>query len=212
MKILVVLNGDVSLEHLKKLIEEHDKVIVADGAVAKLLGIDERPDFVVGDMDSADDEMLNKLEEEGVEIIRAARDSDLSDAEIAVRKALEIGAYEITMTGSSGGRVDHTFANFGLLMNPDVSVPINICEDSFEAFVVRDKEVFDSVPGRTVSLIPLALEVKDIWTEGFKRDFLGDSLHIGTSRGLSNEVVSPTVEVAIGAGALLVIHYREKLS
>ncbi len=211
MKVLVILNGDVSLENLKGLVEEHDKVIAADGAVAKALGIGVTPDYVVGDMDSADDETLKKLEEQGTEIVRAARESELTDAEISVRKALEIGAYEITMTGTSGGRVDHTFANFGLLMNPEISVPIHICEDNFEAFVVRDKEVFDSVPGRTISLIPLAIEVKDIWTDGLKWNYMGHSLHIGTSRGLSNEVVASPVEIAIGSGALLVIHYREKL-
>lgn len=212
MEVLIVLNGNVSLEYLKGLIKGHDKVIAADGAVAKLLGIEARPDYVVGDMDSADNEILEQLENEGVEIVRAARESDLTDAEVAVRKALEIGAYEITMTGTSGGRVDHTFANFGLLMNPDVSVPIHICEDNFEAFVVRDKEVFDSVPGRTISLIPLAIEVKDIWTDGLKWNYMGDSLHIGTSRGVSNEVVSSPVEIAVGSGAILVIHYKERLN
>ncbi len=211
MKVLVILNGSVSLEYLKGLIKEHDKIIAADGAVAKLLGIEAKPDLVVGDMDSVEEAILEKLENEGVEIIRAAKDSDFTDAEVAVRKALEIGAYEITLTGTSGGRVDHTFANFGLLMNPDVSVPIHICEDNFQAFVVRDKEIFDSVPGRTVSLIPLAIEVKDIWTDGLKWNYMGDSLHIGTSRGISNEVVSSPVEIAIGSGALLVIHYKEKL-
>jgi thiamine pyrophosphokinase len=61
-------------------------------------------------------------------------------------------------------------------------------------------------PGDLVSLFPVDATVEDITTEGLRYPLRGESLTLGPSRGLSNELTGQTARVTIGRGRLLVVH------
>lgn len=86
-----------------------DAVYAADSGLTGVheAGLD--ADFVVGDMDSLEDQdMLLSFDEH--RIIRAPCDKDETDTELALALMRNNGIDEIVMVGGGGGRMDHFFA------------------------------------------------------------------------------------------------------
>ncbi|MDL2227206.1 hypothetical protein LJB86_06085 [Deltaproteobacteria bacterium OttesenSCG-928-M10] len=61
-------------------------------------------------------------------------------------------------------------------------------------------------PGDLLSLLPLGEDVRDISLTGCRFALSGDTLKVGLSRGLSNELSAETADLDFAAGSLLVIH------
>jgi thiamine pyrophosphokinase len=59
--------------------------------------------------------------------------------------------------------------------------------------------------GGTVSVVPISPEVAGITYEGLLYPLRGATLPLGSTRGVSNEVVGQPVTIAIARGTLLVI-------
>ncbi|RKZ01813.1 MAG: thiamine diphosphokinase [Candidatus Hydrothermota bacterium] len=210
MKVLIVNNGQIDEKFVKTIVERHDTVIAVSEALKKLMDLGIMPQIAVGNFKFMPQEDVDELESKGLQFFKFPLHKDKTDVEIAVLKANEMGAYEISLTGTVGTRIDHQLASFQLLAHPDISVPLKIVEPRFEAFAVRNRIVFDTEPGNLISLIPLSDEVTDIWTDGLSQNLYGERLICGLSRGISNKAVSPTVEIAIGRGILLVIHFLKR--
>jgi len=84
-------------------------VIAADSGLITAEESGFKPAFVIGDMDSLDDESrLSAYPPERV--IRYPHDKDYTDTELAFSLALEKGCEDIWLIGGGGGRIDHLFA------------------------------------------------------------------------------------------------------
>ena len=166
MKVLIVNNGQIDEKFVKTIVGRHDTVIAVSEALKKLMDFGIMPQIAVGNFRFMPQEDVDKLESKGIQFFKFPLHKDKTDVEIAVLKANEMGAYEISLTGTVGTRIDHQLANFQLLAHPDISIPLKIVEPGFEAFAVRGRTVFDTEPGNPISLIPLSDEVADICTYG----------------------------------------------
>jgi len=60
-------------------------------------------------------------------------------------------------------------------------------------------------PGSVVTLLPVGGNAQGVATRGLRYPLDGETLRVGRSRGLSNEVVEAPASVWLGAGTLLVI-------
>ena len=87
-----------------------DLVIAADGGYDSLKGAGIRCDLLIGDLDSITDVPS------GLEIIRYPVKKDETDMMLAYLEGAKRGYVDFEIHGATGGRADHTFANYSLLL------------------------------------------------------------------------------------------------
>ena len=198
-----------------------DLVIAADGGLrwAQKLGV--QVDVVVGDMDSAEGAALAEAEAGGAEIVRHDPDKDATDLELALRLACDRGASIITLIGGHGGRLDHFLGNITLLASLPKGVQAQALMGQTEIFVTHghgtrtanqqaEELVLNGKPGQLVSLIPWGGDAAGIKTEGLRWPLAAETLPLGTSRGISNEMTSTQASVSLESGTLLVVVNRSR--
>ncbi len=89
---------------------DSDLVIAADGGYDSLTKAGIRCDLLIGDLDSITEVPT------GVEIIRYPVKKDETDMMLAYLAGAERGYADFEIHGATGGRQDHTFANYCLLL------------------------------------------------------------------------------------------------
>ena len=215
MKAIVVAGGDAAADDAAHLANA-DLVIAADSGAAWLSGIGVRPDLVVGDMDSIDPGLLDRLAGEGATIERHEPDKDQSDAELAVERAVAAEASEVLILGALGGeRADHELANLLLLADPrweGSNLAIVRGGTTVRALRGGRRLDLDGEEGDFVTLLAVEGEAAGARTEGLRFPLLGETLQVGRSRGLSNQVEHVPASVSLERGTLLVIETRKERS
>ncbi len=209
-RIIIFANGELpDLTKARHLLHADDTVICADGGTRHALALDVKPDLIIGDLDSADGDALQKLEKEGVSIASYPRDKNETDLELAINRAIELEPVQIVIVAALGGRLDQTIANITLLADPRLS-PVDVrLDDGVEEILLCRRQA--SVQGRSgdlVSLIPWQGAVSGIQTSGLKWPLHKETLYPDKTRGVSNEMTDETASVSIESGLLLVIHRR----
>jgi thiamine pyrophosphokinase len=211
---LVVADGDVDLNLLTALAADDDVTIVAaDGGAARVLGAGLVPDVVVGDFDSLPQADRARLEALDVELRVAAPDKDESDMELCLLTARESGAERITIVGALGLlRPEHSVANLLLLADPRLDgVDVAIAGRGSRITRVGTADGpgsadIEGQPGDFVSLFPLGEAAEGVTTRGLRFALRDETLPLGPSRGLSNELLEGWARVTSRRGRLLVIH------
>lgn len=199
----VVAHGEVDprdVEHVRGA----DLVVAADGGTAHLARWGIVPGVVVGDLDSLDPEARERLAGMAVEPWPAAKDK--TDTEIAVDRALAAGATEIVIVGALGGaRVDHALANTLLLAGGRARIRLVHGPTTLTAVTAGERAVLGGEIGDLVTLLAIGGDAAGIVTEGLRYPLRGETLALGSSRGVSNEVTAAAAAVSVGSGILLVV-------
>lgn len=220
MKALIVADGDVpGRDRLDATwpgwSDAIGLVVAADGGAvgAERLGLS--IDLLVGDMDSLDEDHLDRLRGAGIAVERAPVAKDESDTELAVRAALARGARRLTIVGAFGGRrLDHALANIGLLLLPELADrEAELLDATTRVTALRapdgaGRPVRRGLPGRVgdlVSLLPFGIDAQGVTTEGLRYPLTGGTLAAGPARGLSNVRVRPDAAVTLERGILLIV-------
>ncbi|MDO9533871.1 MAG: thiamine diphosphokinase [Bacillota bacterium] len=211
-RVVIIANGTVNdLNYCREQIREEDYLICADGGANHALAMGLIPHLVVGDLDSIDDEVRQKLCGASTEFLQYPTEKEKSDLELALDKAITLRPQEIVLIGVFGGRrMDHTFANI-MLMNVPLSrgIAVKIFDEDHEVQLVNSEVTSKGQAGDYLSLLPLTAEVEDITTEGLKYPLKGESLFFSSSRGLSNEFIGREARIKVKAGILLVIKVKK---
>jgi thiamine pyrophosphokinase len=187
----------------------HALVVAADGGADGAAAVGLAVDILVGDLDSIDADRLATLRALGVTVEAWPRDKDASDTELALRSALRHGPRRIVVLGAEGGaRLDHALANVALLGLAELrGRDVTILDAASRTRLVAgpaDAELVGRV-GDLVSLLPAGTDVDGIRTQGLAYPLDGETLHVGSSRGLSNVRTAATAHIHVEAGRLLVI-------
>lgn len=208
MKVVVVASGDLDPMDGAWL-DRADLVIAADGGARSLDRLGRRPDRLIGDLDSVEPSLVERLASSDVMVDRHPLDKEASDTELAVEVALEGGATEVVLLGAFGGsRVDHQLANVLLLTDPALAGRnVRAVWAWAQVRAIRDGEllVLGGAVGETVTLLPVGGDVTGVTTDGLRWPLEAATLRMGRSRGLSNEVASVPASVRIEVGTLLVV-------
>jgi thiamine pyrophosphokinase len=190
-------------------------VIGADRGAARARAAGVGVDVVVGDLDSIDADALERLRADGAEVLRAERDKDESDTELALHVALDRGLEPIAIVGALGGtRIDHELANLLLLAHPRLDgLDVALLDGGTTIRRIGTDAGPGSVeltgaPGDLVTLLALAGAVEGVTTRGLRYPLRSETLPPGPARGLSNEMLDTTAGVTATRGRLLVIHTR----
>ena len=210
MQAMVVAAGDLDPSDAT-LVESAELLIAVDRGAVWLAARSLRPDLLVGDLDSVPEDVVSRLATAGVEVDRRAVDKDASDTELAIERAVDAGATRITLLGALGGRrLDHELANLLLLADPrwrGTAVDLRIVRGgtTVRALHGGDSLVLEGATGETVTLLPIGADAHGVRTAGLRFPLAGESLEIGRSRGLSNQIVATPASVSLAGGTLIVI-------
>jgi thiamine pyrophosphokinase len=206
--VVLVLNGILHPDpRLLSILDRAEYLIAADGGANWLAAQDHVPDLLVGDMDSVEPEVLDRLRAQGCRIEQHPAQKDETDAELALQAAIALSPQEITVLGALGGRIDHTLGNLALLAMPGLDgIATYIWDGVSVTWLVTESTEIWGAPGDTVSLIPWGGDAVGIVTEGLAYPLQGETLGMGPSRGISNVLAEVPARVTVQAGRLLVVH------
>jgi len=210
MKAVVVAAGELDPRDAGQLVGA-DLLIAVDGGGRWLDAAGVLPDLLLGDMDSVDPALVERLGAAGVEVQHHPVEKDASDAELAVERAVAAGADQIVMMGALGGaRLDHELANLLLLADRSWHAPQRDLRIVHGGTLVRalhggGRLELDAARGDLVTLLPVGGDADGVRTDGLYYPLHGQRLAFGRSRGLSNRVEQVPASVSLERGTLLVI-------
>jgi thiamine pyrophosphokinase len=193
------------------LIEPDDLVIAADGGARHCRTMGITPEWLVGDLDSLNQDEVRELKELGVEIINYSRDKDFTDLELAFLQARDAGATEIVVLGGFGDRWDMTISNLLLSTKSEFrELSVRLVDGPQETAIIRGggKMTFSGQRGDVLSLIPLHQEAVGVNLTGLEYNLDDDSLPVGTTKGISNVFVNDSATVSLKQGLLLCVIRR----
>lgn len=217
--IAVLTGGTISTEFAGEYLAAHPAqiVIAVDKGMtaAKALGI--WPDYVVGDYDSVPERILAEMREHflrtGKPVIRTYQpEKDATDTEIAVSLALSLEPDSISVLGATGTRFDHALANIQILylaLMREVSACLvdehNRISLTDRSLRIRKKDAF----GDYLSLLPFSEPVEGVTLRGMKYPLTDHRLELGSSLGISNEIVEEEALIDLTDGILIVFETRD---
>ena len=210
MTVLVVLNGDIDPGFLERTLETVDRVIAADGGAHAVTAAGGICDVIVGDGDSLDAAGFAQARAANpdLEIHRFPTAKDATDAELALRTALEADPCRIVVVGAFGGaRLDHELATVMLLTNSRWrDRDVVLADGRREIRLVTDRAEVHGRAGDIVTLLALDGPARNIHSHGLAYELGGRSLEVGTSLGVSNELTGSSATLEVGSGTLLLVH------
>lgn len=210
LTVLVVLNGDIDSAFLAQQLATADRVVAADGGAAAVTAAGGVCDVIVGDGDSLGEAGFAQARaaNPAVEIRRFPTAKDATDAELALRAALETDPERILVVGAFGGaRLDHELATVMLLANPHWRrLNVVLADGRREVRLVTDRADVHGRAGDIVTLLALNGPARDIHSHGLAYELGGRSLDVGTSLGVSNELTGPRATIEVGSGMVLLVH------
>jgi thiamine pyrophosphokinase len=208
MKAVVIAAGELDPADAGY-VDEAALTIAADGGAESLERIGRRPQLLIGDLDSVDPALVERLARDGTRVERHPVDKEASDTELAVEAAFAAGATEVTLLGATGGeRLDHEIANLLLLADRALAGrALSAVRGGARVSALHggERRELAGRPGDLVTLLPVGGDAAGVTTDGLKWPLSDATLTMGRSRGLSNEVVSAPASVQLEKGVLLVI-------
>ncbi|HEY3614804.1 MAG TPA: thiamine diphosphokinase [Gaiellales bacterium] len=184
-------------------------VIAADSGLEHAAALGLAVDVLVGDLDSASAAAVRAAETAGVRVERHDVDKEATDLELALEHALGLGARRVTVvSGGGGARLDHHLAELALLASARFApLRIDARIGTARAFAVHAGEPVSLAgePGAVLTLLALGGPAHGVTTDGLRWPLRAETLEPGSTRGVSNEIVSGPVRLAISAGSLLAL-------
>jgi thiamine pyrophosphokinase len=192
-----------------RLAQLHDPhVIAADAGAETALRLGFVPDLTLGDFDSLNPRVLQRLQQRGVPIESYPRDKDATDGQLAIERALTRSPDKLLLVGFLGGpRLDQELANVLLLTTLEVETTLIDGTNECRLLRAGQRCAWAAEPAEIVSLLPLGGDADGVRTHGLRWPLNGETLRGGDSRGVSNEAVELQVEVSLTAGCLLVTRH-----
>jgi thiamine pyrophosphokinase len=208
---VVIAGGDPIERSVVAGLPIHAWTIAADSGLehAQRLGL--HVDLVIGDMDSVSPDSLERARKAGATVTTHPVDKDATDLELAIGAALDGGARHVIIVGGRGGRIDHLLGNALLLADPrlaGISVEWRLADTVVSPARPGHPVDLHGAKGDLVSIVPVGGPAVAVTTTGLRWALIADDLPSGSTRGISNEMVSTEAAVRLGDGVALVIHKR----
>ena len=186
-------------------IREGDFVVAADGGYAYLEKLSVIPNVLVGDFDS-----IGSLPDGlGVKTVKHPVEKDETDMYLAYKLGVENGCDEFYIYGGVGGRDDHTFANYCLLLDAiNDKNRIYLMGNGRKIFAIKNERFeFEARAGATVSVFAFGSDAHGVTLRGLKYGAENITLTQAFPLGVSNSVKDDAtrVEISVSCGTLLVM-------
>lgn len=203
MKKCVIIGAGAFFGNVK--LDTGDYLIAADGGLDHILDFGLTPDVIIGDLDSLSSE--GKMPS-GIEIIRHPVEKDETDSYLAYRLGYERGFREFHLYGGTGGREDHTFANYCLLLKAknEKCDAFLYGESQISTVIKNEKKRIFGKPGSTFSVFAIGGCAVGVSIKGAKYEADGVALTPDFPLGVSNSFTDPGyADVEVESGAILIM-------
>lgn len=201
----IIVGGGIPPEKklIKKYMADEYIILAADSGADILYGYGIEPNYLLGDFDSIDCEVLEKLTQ-GVNTTRLPREKDYTDTHIAVLKAIDMGVDEIVLLGCTGKRIDHFMANLCLLkVILEHELKGYIVDGMNEINLIDTPTIINGKKGEVFSLFSYCEDTIGLTIKGAKYPLDNFLLKQGDNLTVSNEFSAEQVEIDFEKGCLL---------
>lgn len=174
MNAVIFTGGTIDREAVREYFrkEPPDLVVAADRGLEFCFHSGIHPDYIVGDFDSIRPEIIAYYRgQKEIPIDTYRPEKDMTDTDIALEKAVQMGADSIVFFGATGTRLDHTLSNiFNLVLLKERGIRAwildahnRICLPPGHELILRREDMY----GKYLSLFPVRGEVRGLTIEGF---------------------------------------------
>ena len=212
MKVLIVGGGN---EPSGKLLEDYakkvDKIIGVDRGCSYLLKNNIYPHYIVGDFDSINRDDIKKLEIDSIKKFKYNCEKDSTGSDIAMEIALNMEFSEIYMIAMTGSRLDHSFANLGLLSKANgAGAKAYIINETNKIYLLEESsKIKKDNSYRYISFLAYCDKVENFNIKNAKYDLENYTLYLGDNRTVSNEFLEEDIELEFTKGKILVIFSKD---
>ena len=201
---VILCNGDPPGEQfLRRHWKEADLRIAADGGANLLFRLELQPDFIVGDLDSIEEEVRCGFPGGSVVCIE---EQDTNDADKAIRFALGKGVATVHLLGAAGRRLDQFITNLEVMYKYADQLRIILWTELERMEFINCSWKDRLPPASTLSLLPVFGAVRKLTATGLAFPLQDKDLVPGIPpAGVSNKVVGSEVLIEIGEGKPLLV-------
>ena len=157
--------------------------------------------MIIGDFDSLGSKDISSYQQAGVEISQYPTHKDETDLELALYVCINHEVTHVFIIGALGNRWDMTIANILLAVHhqvlPVIHSLIGWLQMSLPSFEGKVTWISMVDQDDTLSLIPLGGDARGITTHGLVYPLIDETLYFGSSRGVSNVILSDQAQVII---------------
>jgi thiamine pyrophosphokinase len=208
--IVVVTGGDPLRRDVAALVPAQGRVLAADRGIAHARALGLRAEAVIGDLDSASPQDLERAAADGARIERHPTAKDATDLELALDAAVAFAPTRVLVLADGGGRLDHLLSALLLLGSAKyANVLLDAQVGHALVHVVRAERDLDGAPGEMITLLALHGEAEGVTTEGLAYPLSRETLEPGSSRGVSNAFLGDTARITVERGVLLTVRPGE---
>ena len=171
------------------------------------------PDYILGDFDSIDKEILDYYENQSeIPVKRYKPEKDATDTRIGLELAINLGSSRVFLLGATGGRLDHYMGNLQSLTAARREGVEAWILDSRNALTVLDKPAVISRKeqfGTYISFFSMSDQVEGLTLTGFKYPLHEYTMTNFDGIGVSNEIQEETAKVEFSKGLVLMVMSRD---
>jgi len=201
--VVIVAGGDCFGSEAKKILQQADLVIAADGGANSCVRLGRVPDFLIGDLDSVKPKILDKLKRNKQTEIIFDPDQNKTDLELAIKILNKMKPKEVIILGVLGNRFDHTLANMITLDKINKKIKFKIIAPDHEIYFVTDKIIITGKPKEIISVVPLT-KVTGLTYKGLKWGLENAEFDWGWI-GVRNQLVGEKAKITLTSGKILII-------
>ena len=203
-KCIILANGKPPKKSVIKYFQDKDykTIICADGGANSAYKLGLVPDYIIGDLDSAEQPVIKHFGKSSG-IIKIDRQND-TDVEKCLKFAIGKKYTSAVLMGVTGDRLDHSFCNLGIVLKFFGKIQLSIAAENSYLTAFTGSTELASIPGETISLYGFDSKTK-ITSTGLKYPLKNTALPFGKKESTSNESRSVKVTLKISGGKIFVI-------
>lgn len=191
---------------LAALLRPSDEIIAADGGCRLAAALGVRPRVIVSDFDSS----AMPADEKDVDVVRLPVRKDVTDAAAAVDYGWAAGYREFLLLGGTGGRLDHEYANYQLLVQLAQRGGRGVLADSRNRVdaVCRSPVRPEPMPGWKLSLFAFGGPVTGLTIQNAAYTLSDYTLQPADPLCVSNEAAADCT-ITFDSGTLLIFRTKD---
>lgn len=204
MKFLLVGNGNSLSKAKMRALKKGRKLIVLDGGLALAHKYGLKPDFIIGDMDSAPAKLLTLYARKKTCCIITLVDQNTTDLEKGILHAILQGASDIVIVAVHGERTDHSLGAFSVLKkfhHPEVKLTIHT-EKEIIFYVQNCVFSVAKNAGNFLAIFPFS--TARVLSKGLKYELKNTTLEWGKNESVANEIIGAKAKLKISGAALVI--------
>ena len=206
MRAFIFCGGDVFPESIEERVEQGDLVVAADSGYLNAQKLCAKIDLLIGDFDS-----IGRIPDDVGEIFRVPAEKNATDTQLSVELAIERGADEIIIVGSTSGRFDHAASILAILEDLwKKRIPAVVVNGQNRVrYLCNSGVIILRSRYKYFSLIALDEKVKGVSIEGAKYPLKNKEILRRDQFAVSNEIIKNCALITVKKGAVYVVESRD---